>query len=155
MWIRAALLLIACTSSDAQTLEFRPVTVARGSVEIFRMILKPSADKPIAALQWEWVYREGLRLDPSWVAAGSAAEKVGKSVTCATRPAEGATRRMACILAGGVQPFPEGVLAIIRLEAARDTPAGTTTIQLEKVIAVSSSLESIAIPPVSIPVTIR
>src|SRR3954451_22013282 len=99
MGIHAALVLSLCSTALAQTLEITPVTVDQGSANIFRIVLKPKAEKPIAALQWELVYREGIRIEPSGVVPGTASEEAGKSLTCARKPAAGADSILACILA--------------------------------------------------------
>ena len=155
MWISVAFLLSLCTTAFAQTLEIAPVTVDRGSANIFRIILKPRAEKPIAALQWDLVYREGLRVEPSGVVPGAASETAGKSVTCARKASDGANNRLACILAGGVQALSAGVIAIVRFEAAKDTPKGERTVDLEKIVGVSTALEPIPLEDTKAPITIR
>lgn len=155
MLIRCALVMAACLTASAQRLEVTPAAVDRGSANIFRIVLKPSAEKPIAALQWDLVYRDGLRIEPSGVVAGSASEAAGKSVTCATKPSDGANHRLVCIIAGGVQALSAGVIAIVRFEAAKDTPAGKMNVALEKVMGVSPSVESIPMEGTRISITIR
>ena len=76
-------------------------------------------------------------------------------MTCASRPSDGAKYRLTCILAGGVQTLPEGVIVIVRLEAAKDTPKGKQTVDLEEISGVSAGLESIRLENVKTPVTIR
>jgi hypothetical protein len=156
MWISAALLLSLCMTGFAQMLEITPVTVDRGSANIFRIILKPRAEKPIAALQWDLVYREGLRIEPSGVVPGAASETAAKSVRCTSRPSDGgANYRLACILAGGVQALSAGVIAIVRVEAAKDAPSGEKIVDLEKVVGVSPGLEPIPVESTKASITIR
>ena len=156
MWIPTALLLFFCVTALAQTLEIAPATVDRGSSNIFRIILKPSAEKPIAALQWDLVFREGLRIEPSGVVPGAASETAAKSVRCAIKPSDGVPNyRLVCILAGGVQALAAGVIAIVRFEAAKDTPKGERIVDLEKVVGVSPALEPIPIGSTKTSITIR
>jgi hypothetical protein len=155
MWTSPALLLSLCTTAFAQTLEISPVTVERGSANIFRIVLKPHPEKPIAALQLDLVYGEGLRIEPSGVIPGAASETVGKSATCARKASDGVNNRLACILAGGVQALSAGVIAIVRFEAAKDTPKGERTVDLEKIVGVSTKLEPIPLANTKALITIR
>lgn len=155
MWISAALLLPLCSTAFAQTLEITPATVDRGSSNIFRIVLKPRAEKPIAALQWELVYREGIRIEPAGVVPGTASETAGKSVTCARKPPDGANSILACILTGGVQTLSAGAIAIVRFEAAEDTPKGERTIALEKIVGVSPTIKSTPVESTRSSISIR
>ncbi|MCU1336769.1 MAG: hypothetical protein JWO19_2350 [Bryobacterales bacterium] len=155
MWICSALLLSLSMTTFAQTLEITPVTVDRGSANILRIILKPRSEKPIAALQWDLVYQDGLRIEPSGVVSGAASETAEKSVSCARKPSEGGANRLTCILAGGVKALSAGVIAIVRFEAAHDTPKGERSVDLEKVVGVSPALESIPMESTRTSITIR
>jgi len=155
MWISVALLSALSMTAFSQTVELTPATADRGSVNIFRIVLKSRAEKPLAALQWDLVYREGLRIEPAGVVPGAAAETAGKSVTCARRSSEGANHRLGCILAGGVQALGAGVIAIVRFEAAKDTATGEKIVDLEKVVGVSPALEPITLKNTKAPITVR
>src|SRR5262245_14112170 len=131
----ASILFLFAFATFGQTLEANPVSVARGSANIFRLALKPDAAKPLVALQWEFAYPAGLlRIEPSGVVPGPAAETAGKSITCGQKASNGKTLRLACILAGGTQMISAGVLAIVRADAASDAPKGLTTIGLERLM---------------------
>jgi hypothetical protein len=148
--------LILTFTISGQTLEVRPVSVSSGAANIFRMILKPDAAKPLAALQWDIVYPSDLlRIKPAWILAGSAAEAAGKSIACARKSSNGNAACLTCILAGGVQPISAGVLAIIRLDAEPQAPKGVITVGLKRVLGVSPSLEPLPIAGVTVKVTIR
>ena len=155
MGIHAALVLSLCSTALAQTLEITPVTVDQGSANIFRIVLKPKAEKPIAALQWELVYREGIRIEPSGVVPGTASEAAGKSLTCARKPAAGADSILACILAGGVQTISAGAIAIVRFEAVKDSPKGERNVAVQKIIGVSPTLESIPVETTKASISVR
>jgi len=151
----AALLLSLCMTASGQTVEISPVTVDRGSTNIFRITLKPLAEKPLTALQWDLVYREGFRIEPSGVVSGEATEMAGKSVTCVRKAQDGANYRLACILAGGVQALSAGVIAIVRFEVAQDAPKGEGLVDLENVVGVSPALEPTPIKSTRTSITIR
>jgi hypothetical protein len=127
-----------------------------GAANIFRMILKPDAAKPLAALQWDIIYPSGLlRIEPAGILAGPAAEAAGKSITCAQRSSNGNTARLTCILAGGVQPIAAGVLAIVRFDTEPQAPKGVITVWLKQVLGVSPSVEALPIADATVKVTIR
>jgi hypothetical protein len=153
--IRGAFLMAVFVTARAQTLEVMPAAVDRGAANIFRILLKPRAEQPIAALQWDLVYQEGLRIEPSGVVSGSAAETAEKLLTCAARPAQGVSRRLTCILAGGVQPLTAGAIAIVRFEAPASTPAGKMNVELERVTGVSPSLDRVAVEGTRTTIVIR
>ncbi len=155
MWIPAVLLASLSVPAFAQELEITPATADRGSANIFRIILRPRAGKPIAALQWDLVYREGLRIEPGGVVPGAASEAVGKSVSCANPQSDGANYRLSCMLAGGNQPLGAGAIAIVRFEAAKDTSPGEKVVNLEKIVGVSPALEPIPIENAKTQITIR
>jgi len=155
MGIHAALVLSLCSTALAQSLEITPVTVDQGSANIFRIVLKPKAEKPIAALQWELVYRDRIRIEPSGVVPGTASEAAGKSLTCARKPAGGADSILACILAGGVQTISAGAIAIVRFEAVKDSPKGERSVAVQKIIGVSPTLESIPVETTKASISVR
>jgi hypothetical protein len=155
MWISAAFLLLLCMTSAAQTLEMSPVTVDRGTANIFRITLKPRPGKPIAALQWHLVYRDRLRIDPAGMVPGEASELAGKSLICVRKAPEGANQRVACVLAGGVQALSAGVVAIVRVEAAPNASKGDELVKFENVTGVSPSLEPIPTEGGKTSITIR
>jgi hypothetical protein len=151
-----SVLFLSAIAALGQSLEAESVTVARGSANIFRLALKPEPAKPLVALQWEFVYPAGLlRIEPSGILPGPAAETAGKSITCAQKPSDGKTLRLACILAGGIQTVSAGALAIVRVDAAPGAPRARMTLALERVMGVSSSIESIPIASASVRITIR
>jgi len=155
MWKSSALLLFLCITSAAQTVEISPVTVNSGSANIFRITLKPLPGKPLAALQWDLVYRDYFRIEPSGVVSGEASESAGKSVICVRKAPEGAKQRLSCILTGGVQALAAGVLAIVRVEANPNAPKGEELVELENVVGVSPALEPIPMKATKTPITIR
>jgi hypothetical protein len=145
MRLIGALLFFLCTSAFAQKLEITPVNIERGSANIFRIVLRANPEKPIAALQWDVVYQDGLKIEPSGVVPGTATERSGKSVTCARRPSVDGKSALRCMLAGGVQAIAAGAIAIVRFEAAKDAPKGERFIDLTDIVGVSPKPESVSI----------
>jgi hypothetical protein len=153
--IRLALVLSMCVIAGAQTLRIAPVTAARGSTDIFRIVLKPRAERPIAALQWDLVYRDAVRIESSGVVAGTAPEAAGKTVACVSKPPAGGNHRLRCILAGGVQALAAGPIAIVRFEIPTNIPRGETPVLLERVMGVSTSLSSVPMEGTRASIAIR
>jgi len=142
-------------AAGGQTLEIAPVTVERSSANIFRIILNPRADQPIAALQWELLVPVGLEIKPEGVVTGAAADSAEKSLRCTNQnePKEG--RICACILAGGTQQIPAGAIAIVKLAATADAQPGTTAVRLQRVQGVSAGLKRVVIADTKVEITIR
>jgi len=155
MWTSGALLLSLCLTAFGQTLEIPPVTVDRGSPNILRITLRPLAEKPLAALQWDLVYRDRFRIAPAGIVPGEASEKAGKTVTCVPKAPDGANSRLACILAGGVQALSAGVIAIVRFETAQNAPKGEAIVDLENIVGVSPALEPIPMKSTWTSITVR
>jgi len=145
MRITGAVVFFLCATASAQTLEITPATIQRGSANIFRIVLRANANKSIAALQWDLVYQDGLRIEPSGVVPGPATETSGKSVTCALRPSVEGKSALRCMLAGGVKTVATGVIAIVRVEAPRDAPKGERFVEVTEIVGVSPKLESVSI----------
>lgn len=153
--IRTVLYLSLGAMGWAQTIEIEPVTVARGSANIFRMVLKPRPNRPLAALQWEFLYPNNLRIESPGVVASGAVEAAGKSVLCVLRPPRESNQVLACILAGGVEPLAAGTMVIVRFAAGPDAVRGVANVRLEKIVAASPSLDRIVLENVKVAVTIR
>jgi len=150
-----SLLLLGFCGATAQTLQVPPVTMDRGSANILRITLKPDPARPLTALQWDLVYRSGLRIEPAGLVAGSIAESAGKVLTCGRKSAQGVNQRLTCILAGGIKVMSAGVIAIVRLEATGEAPKGKLLVDLENVVGVSPALEHVSIEGAQASVTIR
>jgi hypothetical protein len=148
-------LSLLCATAKALSLQVAPVIVERGSANILRLTLKPEPRQPVTALQWDIVYPQGLKIEAGGLAAGSAAESTDKVLTCGRKPVEGTNHRLTCILAGGWKPLPQGVIAIIRLEASRDAPKGNLTVGMTRVSGVSPALQYVPVQSTQTAVTIR
>jgi hypothetical protein len=153
--IRCLACLVLVTYGSAQTIEIAPVAASRGFANIFRMVLKPKADQPLTALQWEFIYPNSLRIEPAGVVTSGAVEASGKLVTCAVRPPRESNQVLTCILAGGVKPLAEGTIVIVRFVASSEAARGVMNLRLEKVAAAFQSSERVSLENVKVPITVR
>ena len=62
---------------------------------------------------------------------------------------------MTCILAGGVQVLSAGIVAVVRFEAAPDSPKSAGHVRLERVAGVSPSLQRVAVESTGTSIVIR
>jgi len=69
--IRLIIALFGIIAVRAQTLEIPSASVDRGSANIFRIMLKSQAQKPITALQWELTIPSGLRVTTDGIVLGA------------------------------------------------------------------------------------
>lgn len=153
--IRCLAYLLLVTPGSAQTIQIEPVAVSRGSANIFRMTLKPRAGQALTALEWEFLFPNSLRIEPAGVVTSGAAEASGKSVACAVRPPRESNQVLACLVAGGVKPLPEGTIVIVRFVAANDAKRGDANLRIEKIAAVSASSDRIMLANIKVLITIR
>jgi hypothetical protein len=147
--------LLATTAVRAQTLEIPAASVDRGSANIFRVVLRSQAQKPITALQWELIIPPGLLVAADSVATGDAAETAGKSVTCSNRTDTKNGTICACIVAGGLKPVQGGTIAIVKFSAAGGAKAGAVTIGLQRILGVSADLQKVPIADATTAINIR
>ena len=148
--------LLFVPGAIAQALESSEISVERGSANIVRLMLKADPAKPVAALQWELAYQPGsFRINPTVTLPGAAAERAGKSLTCAPKTSDSKAIRLACVLAGGTKAIDGGVIAIFRVDADPQGRQGKTSIEVERILGVSPAMDSIPFPGVTIGVTVR
>lgn len=77
-------------------------------------------------------------------------------MSCAPKGQESATSRtVACILYGGQERIPDGVVAVLRLKALPQAAPGDTPILVDHAITVSKDLRSSPLKPAAGSVTIR
>jgi len=153
--MRFVIALLAVTGAWGQSLEVTASAVDRGSANIFRILLKSAAGKEPTALQWELAVPAQITIEVSGMVTGDAAERAGKSLTCAAKKSEGAARIFACVLAGGLKAIPAGTIAIVRYEAAAKASPGKVTVRLEKAVGVSADLKKVAVSSGTGVITIR
>ena len=153
--IRPIVLLIFAVPACGQTLEITSSAVQRGSAGVVRIVLKPNSSKPLAALQFELAVPDSLEIRASDVVTGSAADTVGKSLTCALRPPQPKERICACILAGGRETLRAGTIILVKITAAQKAPAGTVKLHMRKVAGVSSAMETTPIADADATITVH
>jgi hypothetical protein len=146
---------IVAITAWGQTLEISPVTVERGSANIFRIVLDPRVDQPIAALQWELLVPSGLEIEPKGIVTGAAADAAKKSMRCSNQSESKQGRISACILAGGVQEIQAGAIAIVKFAAKADAQPGKAVVRLQRVQGVSADLKRVVIADTNAEITIR
>jgi hypothetical protein len=153
--IRSLLLLVLSIHARAQTLEITPVSVDRGSANIIRIALKPKADKPMVALQFDLAFPPALKIQGTDVVSGDAADSAGKSITCAVHPSPANGSVCTCILAGGQGALQAGTVAIVKFEAAADAAPGAVKLQLQNATGVSPDVKRVPIGNAEATITVR
>jgi hypothetical protein len=119
------------------------------------LISRPGQELP-STLQWEiTTSTDQLTLIAEKPIPGPAAQTAGKSVSCRVTSKSGSTETSACMLYGGREPIPNGVVAVMRLSVAPDAQPGRSRIRLDKGLAVMKDLKKIPLKTAETVVTIR
>jgi hypothetical protein len=140
----------------AQTLQLSSTEASRGTRVVIEISLKSPQGKEPAALQWEaTIPTAELNLVDQEIAIGPAAKDAGKSVTCAVKGRTDKTLTSVCILAGGRQQIPNGVVARLMLKVPQEAPIGPARIQVERAIAVSKDVTEVPMKPTETVVSVR
>ena len=142
---RCWLAWVTMTAAWGQTLQIPPVTVNRESANILRLVLTGRPGHPVSALQWELIVPRGLQIDAPHVVVGTAAESAGKSISCSNRNAPKG-KICVCVLIGGVQPIPDGAIAIVKFSTSGNTPKGKATVRVQNILGVSADLKKLPVP---------
>ena len=109
----------------------------------------PSGKAP-AALQWETTV-EGAGLTVTQDAAPRKPNTpAGKSIRCAAKSTASKTQTFFCLLAGGVDPIPNGNVALIRLGLLRGKQTAPVRIRVGNVIGVGKDLQRTSIRAVEL-----
>jgi hypothetical protein len=139
-----------------QSLQISPTAGARQEAGSFLVKLASPKGKELVALQWEISAPPEITIDPRSIVAGSAAEGVGKSLTCVSvQKQNSGGQRYACILAGGKNTIGDGPLAVVRYSIRHGTGARTVVVRIEKVMGVTGDLTKVDIGSVAGQLTIR
>ncbi len=80
--------------------------------------------------------------------AGREAQADGKSLTCQLKDSTAETRRLVCILYGGVEPLRDGIVAVLKIRIAPHPPAGPVRLRVEQAIAAFTDLSKVPMDPV-------
>ena len=149
--------LLCAVALWGQSLRVPPSSTHRKSHGSFAVFLdSPQGQAPVA-LQWEFQIPPAVKISTADIAVGKAAESAGKSLACAVRTgrqAAGGTR-YACILAGGVQPIPNGNIAVVRYEVPAGGRRERVGVILENAVGVSVEAKSTGIQGTTAVITIR
>src|SRR2546423_12874756 len=123
----------------AQALTVSPAAGVRGSVaSVVISSTFPAGSEPVA-LQWELSYPSPqLGLENGDLAAGSAAARAGKSLTCVGRAENAGTYVYRCILAGGGKEIPNGAAAVAAFRIRPQARPGPATVLISSALAVSA-----------------
>jgi hypothetical protein len=143
------------TAAWGQTLQIPPVAVNRASANILRLIFTGRPDHPVSALQWELIVPRGLRIDAPDVVPGTAAESAGKSISCSNRPAPKDGKICVCVLIGGIQPIPDGAIAIVKFSTPGNAPKGKATVRMQNILGVSADLKKLPVPDSAGTITVQ
>ena len=142
-------LLIAAPNAAlyAQSLHLRPTSAAPGEWAAMEITWQSSAQQPLVALEWEARFPAAqLEGDPMMRLTLDARSK-GKSLNCRARIETRETETVRCILSGGLQPIPDGVLAVLSLKIREKAQPGTVRIRIEHMIGVKRDLGSVTLDP--------
>jgi len=116
------LLLLAPATLLAQNLRISSATAVRGEMVALEISLDSAPGKEPVALQWDVTIPAGqlsfVEHDPP---AGPAARAADKSMACVVKllklkDADKFT--LVCIVAGGLKPIPNGLVALLRLQVS-------------------------------------
>src|SRR6266567_7520212 len=124
--MKCALLMILSVGGWAQSLQILPSPPFRAAGSFQIMLVSPKTKEPVA-LQWRLSVSNGITLNISDIAVGSAAESAQKTITCASvrdEQQQNNESTYACILAGGQRPIPNGSLATVRVTVRPGLRAG-------------------------------
>ena len=125
---------------------------------VFSVTIDSPPGKAPVALQWEFSIPPVIVIGLPDITIGKAAESAGKFLTCANRPNKPAIQRrirVACILAGGKDPIPNGPIAVVQYHAQWDVEGAQIRVAVENILGVSVDLKAIPIPNVDEIIDIR
>lgn len=121
-----------------QTLRVSSMSGAPGERISIHVSLESTSTQAATALSWETIFPAGLlEVDGEGPEVGSAAKESGKSLTCALRH----PYLYVCLLAGGQKPIANGSVAVFRFRIRAEAHAGTSTLKVDRVDAVTKDLK--------------
>jgi hypothetical protein len=150
--------LIFAVTLCGQSLLVPPSRTDLKTPGVFSVTIDSPPGKAPVALQWEFSIPPVIVISVADITVGKAAESARKSLTCATRPNKPAIQRrmrVACILAGGKDPIPNGAIAVIQYHAQWDVKGAQIRVAVENILGASVDLKSIPIPNVDEIIDIR
>jgi hypothetical protein len=143
--------MIGAITLFGQSLLVPPSQTGLKTPGVFSVGIDSPPGKAPVALQWEFSVPPVIVISIADITIGKAAESAGKSLTCAIRhnklPMERRIR-VACILAGGTDPIPNGPIAVVQYHAQWETEGAQIHVAVENILGVSGDLKPIRIPHV-------
>jgi len=151
-------ILISAVNLFCQSLLVPPSRTDLKAPGIFSVTIDSPPGKAPVALQWEFSIPPVIVISIADITVGKAAESVQKFLTCAARPSKQAIQRrvrVACILAGGKDPIPNGPIAVVQYHAQWDARGAQLRVPVDNILGASLDLKSIPIPNVEEIIEIR
>lgn len=154
-WFAPPLLLLSQPALIAQTLRLSSASAIQGSRVAIEISLESPAGKEPAALQWSLtVPADQLTMEGPLV-IGAAAKEAGKSIRCGEARKSTAGNTVACIISGGREVIPNGVVGTLMLKISAKATPGAAHVHVEHALAVSKDSREIALKAAETVVTIR
>jgi len=157
-FIRFVFLLAAFSPAAlfGQSLELSSASALPGDRVTVKISVKSPPDKEPVALQWTTVISTGASgLEVDDLSAGPAAKSAGKMMSCTEPESDGGTHPIVCIMAGGLGPIEDGVVALLRFRVSPEAKAGATPLRIEDGLAISAGRQRISLPKVETSVAVR
>lgn len=131
----------------AQSLHLPPTSAAPGEWAVIEITWQSSPQQQLVALQWDARFPAAQLEGDPMMRLTLDARSAGKSLNCRAGIATGETQTVRCILYGGLQPIPAGVLAVVSLKIREKAQPGTVRIRLEHMIGVKRDLGTVTLDP--------
>ena len=156
MLLKIALPLLFVGTVPGQTLRLSSAAAAGGDRIRIEISLESPRDQQPVAMQWE-TRIPVLRLVPldRTLQIGPVARSAGKSITCAMKSTSPESASLSCLLQGGQQPIPDGVIAALRLEIPAGSESGSARIRIDGGMAVLKDLRQLSLGATETVVNIR
>jgi hypothetical protein len=126
-----------------------PAEAMRNEAVDVGLSFQTPAGREISALQWESIVSSVLFDFRDVIATISPdAQNAGKSINCAIKSVQtNGLKTVGCIVYGGQQPIPNGVVARIHLRVLPESTPGIARMRIENGLAVTKELQRFTIAP--------
>jgi hypothetical protein len=139
----------------AQSLHLRPTSAAPGEWAVIEITWQSSALQQLVALQWDARFPAAQLQGDPMMRLTLDARSAGKSLNCRAGIETRETETVRCILSGGLQPIPGGVLAVLSLKLRENAQPGTVRIRIEHMIGVKRDLGTVTLDPAEALLTVH
>jgi hypothetical protein len=145
----AFLLPILSVAAQGQSLRLAYARPASAACLVEILLDSPAGKAPVA-LQWETTLesvdltfvQDALPLKPNAVP--------GKSIRCAPKSKTAGAQTFVCMLAGGVDPIPNGAVARLQLTRASGKSTTPVRVRIDQAIGVYKDLRRVSMKPVEL-----